>query len=426
MRKELESYFDRLWPICRSITGEGLRSSFRILQEIIPLNLTEVPSGTGVFDWEVPKEWNIRDAWIRRPDGLKIAEFKVNNLHVVNYSVPVHAKLSLSELKPHLHTIPDKPGLIPYITSYYREAWGFCISHDEWLTLPEGEYEVYIDSDLEPGSMTIGDLVLPGESTREILFSSYLCHPSMANNELSGPLALAFLYRLIASIPHRHYTYRFVLAPETIGVIAYLAEHGELMKSRIEAGYVMTCCGDRGNLTYKRSKIGNTLADSMAEHILNHSGDAYSVRNFSVGGSDERQYCSPGFNMPVGSLMRSVYHEFPEYHTSADNRNFISFEHLERTIEMYYRIVSALELNGRYLNKVQFGEPMLGKRGLYPSSVTPELNRRKILLMMHFLTYADGSATLLETAEKMGAGILEFQEVVENCLKAGLVTRRKE
>ncbi len=291
--------------------------------------------------------------------------------------------------------------------------------------IKEGEFEVVIDSELKEGSMTLGHLLLPGKSKKEILFSSYLCHPSMANNELSGPIALAFLYRKISLLQDRQYTYRFVLAPETIGVIAYLSLYGDTMKETVDAGYVLTCVGDRGSFNYKRSKWQTSLADRAAEHVLLHSGEVYKTREFAVGGSDERQYCSPGYNMPVGSLMRSVYHEFDEYHTSSDDKNYISFEHLAKTVEVYFDIVRSLELNSCYMGSVQYGEPMLGKHDMYPSSASPEVDRDEVMRLMHFLTYADGKNALLDVAEKMNCSILQFEQIVQKCLKKGLVSRKE-
>ncbi|MFN7294699.1 MAG: DUF4910 domain-containing protein, partial [Bacteroidota bacterium] len=291
MEKDLEKYFDKLWPICRSISGNGLRESFQILNEIIPFELTEVKTGTQVLDWVIPKEWNISDAYILCPDGRKIADFKVNNLHVINYSISVNQQLTYDQLLPYLNTLPEKPDAIPYLTTYYKQTWGFCLTHNEFLTLPkEGNYQVVIDSTLTDGALTYGQCVLKGSSNEEILFSSYLCHPSLANNELSGPLALAFLYQQLCKTENRYYTYRFILAPETIGVIAFLAQHGLELKSKIKAGYVLTCCGDAGKITYQTSKSANTLADKMMTHFLRTSYTNSIVRDFQVGGSDERQY----------------------------------------------------------------------------------------------------------------------------------------
>jgi len=422
LAQQLENYFDRLWPICRSITGNGLRQSIDILQEMIPLVKHEIPSGTQVFDWNIPKEWNIRNAYIVCPDGRQIARFKDHNLHVVNYSVPVNKKISWEELQPHLHHIPEMPDAIPYITSYYKENWGFCITHNEWKTLPrEGEYQVVIESTLQPGHLTWAECVLPGETDEEVLFSTYLCHPSMANNELSGPLAQAFLYQKLVAIPNRRYTYRFLFAPETIGVIAFLAERGELLKRNLQAGYVLTCCGDAGALTYKRSKHRTSLADRAAGHILAHHYPNHSILEFAVGGSDERQYCSPGFNLPVGSLMRTPYQRYREYHTSLDNKEFISFSALAETVEAYTNICLLLEANRKYVNQVSFCEPQLGKRGLYPSSVDPLFNREETHRLLHFLSFADGEKDLIDIAEWRKESALLYTGIIENCKKAALI-----
>jgi len=420
--QQLENYFDRLWPICRSITGNGLRESLTILKEILPLEMHEVATGSTVFDWTVPKEWNIRDAYIITPAGEKIAQFALNNLHVVNYSTPVEKKIQWEELSKHLHHIPELPDSIPYITSYYKETWGFCISNNEWKSLPrEGEYTVYIDSTLEDGALTWGECVLEGDSKEEVLFSTYLCHPSMANNELSGPLAAAFIYSELAKIKQRKYTYRFLFAPETIGVIAFLHQRGEHLQEHLKAGYVLTCCGDTGSFTYKRSKHRNSLADRAAEHVLKHSGDEHRVIEFAVGGSDERQYCSPGFNFPVGSLMRTPYQQFIEYHTSLDNKSFISFDALAHTVQTYVAICHVIEMNNRYTNKIPFCEPQLGKRGLYPSSVDPIFNRTELHRLLHFLSYADGQNELLDIAERRNESVLLYAEIIANCSKANLI-----
>lgn len=422
LSSELEIYFDRLWPICRSITGNGLRESFKILQEIIPLELHEVPTGTPCFDWEIPKEWNINDAFIIAPDGRKIADFKVNNLHIVNYSVPINMELEYDALVDHLHYKEELPNAIPYYTSYYKNNWGFCLSYNDFLTLPKsGKYRVLIDSELKDGSLTYGQLLLPGKSSHEVLFSSYLCHPSMANNELSGPLVLAFLYQAIAQMPDRQYSYRFVLAPETIGVIAFLSHFAKEIDPVIRAGYVLTCCGDSGGFNYQRSKQVNSVADVVAEHVLKHSATAFNVRNFRVGGSDERQYCSPGFNWPVGSLMRTPYLMYPEYHTSRDNKDFISFKALSETVNMYARIVEALEWNQCFIGKVQHGEPHLAKYNVVPDQHEAGFDRMFKHRLLHMLSYADGSNDLITIAEKRGESIFDFIPVAEQCIKAGLI-----
>jgi len=424
MEKELEHYFDRLWPICRSITGNGLRESLRIIGELLPLELTEVPSGTPVFDWTIPNEWNIEDAYIITPSGQKICDFRINNLHVVNYSIAVDRTISFEELDKHLYTIKELPDAIPYITSYYREKWGFCLSYTDYQALPrEGEYKVYINSSLKPGSLTYGEAVLKGSGDREVLFSTYLCHPSMANNELSGPLVQAFLYRLIAAMPNRRYTYRFLFAPETIGVIAYLHKRGVHLKEHLDAGYVLTCCGDAGNLVYKQSKRIHSKADAVARHVLSKQAIPYEVIPFAVGGSDERQYCSPGFNLPVGSLIRSMYQRYKEYHTSLDNKDFISFEAMAQTVHVYFDFVRALELNETYVNTIPYCEPQLGKRGLYPDSVNPTEARDKIHNRMHLLTYADGEHDLLSIAELKGISIFDLEEHVKPLMEAGVLRK---
>lgn len=420
MQQELERYFDRLWPICRSITGNGLRESLAILSEVLPLELTEVPTGTTCFDWEVPREWNIRAAWIETPDGRRVADFAVNNLHVWNYSSPVDKRLSKHDLQAHVRTLKDMPDAIPYVTTYYKEQWGFCMKQTTWDRLPEGEYRVFIDSSLEPGSLTYGQAYLEGESKQEILFSTYLCHPSMANNELSGPLVAAFLYQELAKLPKRKYSYRFLFAPETVGVIAFLHQHGQHLKQHLHAGYVLTCCGDSQPITYKMSKHEDSDADRVAKQLLKHSSAGDTVIPFAVGGSDERQYCSPGFNLPVGSIIRSRYQTYPEYHTSLDNKDFISFRHMEETVHFCRDLCLGHELNQHYVNTVAHCEPQLGKRGLYPDAVNPDDARDKVHRLLHLLTWADGSHDLVSIAEKRGESLLEYQDAVSACIEKGL------
>ena len=420
--QQLAEYFDRLWPICRSITGEGLRKSLDILGEIIPLKRYELPTGTPVLDWIVPREWNIRDAWIRVPDGRIICRLTDNNLHVVSYSVPVHQEMTLEQLRPHLHILRTMPGAIPYITSYYKENWGFCLSAEEFDTLPaEGTYEVFIDSTLADGSMSYAEYVLPGTGEGEVLISTYLCHPSMANNELSGPLAAAFVARELMQGPPQRLTYRFLFIPETIGAIAYLAEHGERLREELVAGYVLTCCGDRGPLTYKHSRRHDSLADKVALHVLRRESYVHATTPFAVGGSDERQYCSPGFNLPVGSIMRTPYQRYAEYHTSLDNRELISFGHLAETIEVTLKILRALSLNKPYIGTIQYGEPQLGRRGLYPQSASPEDTREALHRMLHLLNFADGATDLLETAERRNESLFLYESAIQACRRAGLI-----
>lgn len=421
--KHIEDYFDRLWPVCRSITGNGLRESLKILSEIIPLEISEVKTGTKVFDWVIPKEWNIRDAHITTPDGKKICDFKKNNLHVVNYSIPIEAKIEFDALREHLHTLPRLPEAIPYVTSYYKEKWGFCLSQNELDTLPKrGRYKIKIDSELSDGSLSYGQYLLEGESDKEILFSTYLCHPSMANNELSGPLVLSFLYKLIKLLPKRKYSYRFVIAPETIGTLAFLHDNKEDVLNNTIAGYVLTCCGTSADPVLKKSRRENSEADKIAAHILKHSNLKHKIIDFDPIGSDERQYCSPGFDLPVASVMRSKYHEYPEYHTSLDNKNLISFDAMSETIDLYFKIVKAFELNGNYENTVRFGEPNLGKRGLYEDLSGALSMPEKLSTRMRLINFMDGTKDLLSFCEKYKLFILDLGEEIEK-LKKGKVFR---
>lgn len=420
LAKELESYFDRLWPILRSITGKGVRQTYDILSELVKLERTEVPSGTQVFDWTVPKEWNVNEAYVIDPHGKRILDVHDNNLYLVNYSTPFRGVVSRDELNQYLYSLPDKPTAIPYVTSYYAPRWGFCLSQHERDALPDGNYQVIIDTELIDGSLTLSEAVLPGTSKEEVLISTYTCHPSLANNELSGPLVAAFLYRELARLEQRRFTYRFIFLPETIGAITYLHLRGEHLKKHLVAGYVVTCIGDAGNFTYKRSRRETSLADRAAEHTLKHSGKPYKTLDFSPLGSDERQYCSPGFNLPVGSLMRSMYGTYPEYHTSLDDKSFISFEAMAESVMLYLRVMKTLESNRLYTNLFPHGEPQLGKRGLYETlgrNTIPELSSTVFWL----LNYADGQHDLLWIAEKSGYSIELLGKAAQACLEVGII-----
>lgn len=388
---QIEAYFDKLWPICRSITGNGLRESLKILQEIIPLKLHEVATGTKVLDWAIPKEWNINEAYIITPSGEKICDYKINNLHVVNYSIPVNKSISFEELKPHLYFKEELSEAIPYVTSYYKENWGFCISFNQYKKLSkEGKYHVFIDSKLEPGSLTYGDLVLPGKSKKEVLFTSYLCHPSMANNELSGPLTLAFLYTLIAKIKNRKYTYRFVLAPETIGAIAYLEKHGDTLKENVFAGCILTCCGDKGKISYKKSSAAYSLGDEIICNSLQKKYGIPTIYEFDPIGSDERQYGSPGYRLPIGTFMRTKFHDFKEYHTSLDNKSFFSIKSIKENIDFLADWIKKIE-NFRFFKRTNpFGEPNMGKRNLYQDLANKQNMPEKLTLRMRLLNFSDG------------------------------------
>lgn len=391
---------ERLYRLCRSITGEGVRQSLRILQEYVPLEVREVPSGTPAFDWTVPREWNIRDAWVKGPDGRKVIDFQEHNLHILQYSVPVRRRLSLSELKEHLFTLPEQPDLIPYRTSYYQENWGFCLPHRQLGSMPEGEYDVFIDSSLEDGHLTYGEYYLPGETEEEILFSTHICHPSLANDNLSGICLLTFLARALEKSPRR-YSRRFLFIPGAIGAITWLALNEEKARN-IRHGLVASLLGDPGGFTYKRSRRGDAGIDRAAEHVLKHSGHPFEVVDFFPYGYDERQYCSPGFDLPVGSLTRSRFGSFPEYHTSADDLSFIKASCLEESLQIYRSIAEALDNDRRYQNLNPRCEPQLGRRGLYDAIGGNSDSKDRQLAMLWILNFSDGRHSLLDIAEKSG------------------------
>ena len=393
---EMHALIRELFPVCRSITGDGFRTSLRRLSAIAPIELHEVPTGTRVFDWTVPKEWNIRDAWIADATGRRWVDFKVSNLHVVNYSVPVRARLSLAELRPRLFTLPEQPDLIPYRTAYYQEDWGFCLSQRILDQLPEGDYDVCIDSSLEPGHLTYGECVLPGALEDEILISIHSCHPSLANDNLSGMVVGATLARELSAMPRRH-TVRVLFIPGTIGSITWLALN-EAAAGRVRHGLVLSCLGDSGRPTYKRSRRGNALVDRAAAHVLRTAG-AHAIRDFIPYGYDERQYCSPGFNLPVGCLTRTPNGEFPEYHTSADNVDFVQPAALEGSLALAQSIIEVLEHDATYVNLNPKCEPQLGRRGLYRNTggTTPPGFEMALLWVLNL---SDGGHTLLDIAER--------------------------
>jgi len=416
---EMYSLMERLFPICRSLTGNGNKQTLNILKEYIPIEIKEVPSGTKVFDWEVPDEWNIKDAFIKTPDGKKVVDFKNNNLHLVGYSEPFEGKIKLDELKNHIYTLPDQPDLIPYVTSYYQRRWGFCLSENQFKTLKNGIYEIQIDSTLEPGNLTYADLIVKGKSKKEILISTYICHPSLANNELSGPVISTFLAKYLLENNDNYYSYRFVFAPETIGTITYLSKHIEELKRNVIAGYVLTCIGDSGSFSYLQSRKENTLVDRVTMHVLKHTEKEYELYDYLASGSDERQYCSPGIDLPVGSLMRTKYGEYPEYHTSGDNMDIISSDELDKSLEKLKLCIDIIENNRIYKSTV-LGDPQLGKRGLYPtiSTKTSSLN---VITMMNILSFCDGHHDLLWIAEKIGKPIMELFPIVETLFQNDLL-----
>jgi aminopeptidase-like protein len=416
--KELHQFAGELYPICRSITGNGLRETLKKIQQTIPLEIHEVKSGTQVFDWEIPKEWNIRDACIKDSSGQRIIDFQRHNLHIVNYSVPVHATMSLDELQERLHSIPEHPEWIPYCTSYYNENWGFCLSHTQRLALRPGLYEVAIDSTLSEGCLSYGEYYLAGHSQEEVLISVHACHPSLANDNLSGLTVATALAKLLAARELR-YSYRFLFVPGTIGAITWLAHNQETAR-RVRHGLVLTCIGDAGAFHYKKSRRGDAEIDRAMAHVLRHCGEHSEILEFSPYGYDERQYCSPGFNLPVGCLMRSVWGTFPEYHTSADNLDFIRAEKLARSLNVCASVIDVLEGNGRYLNQNPCCEPQLGKRNLYRSTGGGSI-REEIHARLWVLNFSDGDHSLLDIAERSGLPFAAICEAAKVLREAGLL-----
>jgi aminopeptidase-like protein len=422
--QEMNELMHKLYPICRSITGNGLRDTLRIIQEYIPLTMHEIPTGTKVFDWTVPKEWNIKDAYIKNSNGDRIIDFRESNLHVMGYSVPVHDRMSLSEMKKHLHSLPDHPDWIPYRTSYYKENWGFCLSHNLLLKLEEDTYEVCIDSSLGDGHLTYGEYFIKGETSEEILLSCHACHPSLCNDNVAG-IALTSLLGKYLSFLSLRYSYRILFIPGTIGSITWLSLN-EAGVSNIKHGLIVTCVGDPGMSTYKRSRIGNAEIDIAVEHVLKHSGNLYKVVDFSPYGYDERQYCSPGFNLSVGCLQRTPHGEYPEYHTSADNCDFVRPEYLADSFSKYLSVINILENNRSYLNTNPKCEPQLGKRGLY--TTTGGQNHAVVdqMALLWVLNLSDGRHSLLDIAEKSGMKFDLIYKAQGALLKIGLLINAKE
>jgi len=408
---EMHELMHRLWPICRSITGEGVRETLSILAEKLPeLKVHEVPTGTRCFDWIIPKEWHIRDAYVIGPEGNKIIDFSINNLHVVNYSTPIDMDISLDDLQANLHSLPEQPDAIPYVTSYYKETWGFCLSHETRMSLVAGNYHVHIDSELKSGSLSYGEIILPGKSEQEIFVSTYVCHPSMANNELSGPCVTAKLAEWLRT-RDRRYSYRIIFVPETIGAICYLSKHLEHLKENVIAGYVITCVGDDRAWSFMPSRNGKTTGDNMARHVLKHMAPAFKEYSFLDRGSDERQYCSPGVDLPVSSIMRSKYVTYPEYHTSLDNLEFVTATGLEESYLVYQKLFESIETNCVPITTV-LCEPKMSERGLRPT--TGKLGSADSgRAMMNLLAYADGSNTLLEIAEIINEPVWELRKLAD-------------
>ena len=407
-----------LFPLDRSITGDGVRRTLARLAERIPLTVHEVPSGTQVFDWTVPPEWNVREAWIADGAGRRVVDVRRSNLHLVQYSVPVRARLPLAALRRHLHSLPEFPERVPYRTSYYTPTWGFCLAHRDLVALPDGEYEVCIDATLAPGALTYGECVLPGETDDEVLISTHVCHPSLANDNLSGVVVATGLAERLAA-RRRRYGYRFVFVPGTIGAITWLARN-EARVDHIRHGLVLAGVGDPGVFTYKRSRRGDAEIDRVAVHVLRVLGATHRVEDFSPYGYDERQYCSPGFDLPVGCLMRTPHGRYPEHHTSADDLTFVRPERLGESLALALAIVDTLEANRRYLSQNPKGEPQLGRRGLY-RSVGGAAGGPEELALLWVLNLADGRHTLLDMAARSGVAFQHLERAARTLCEHGLL-----
>ncbi len=422
---EMYRLISELYPICRSITGQGVRETLRIIAQHIPLSLHEVPTGTAVFDWTVPREWNITDAYVKTLQGERVIDFQKSNLHIVSYSAPVRGRISLDELKQHLHTLPERPDWIPYRTSYYTEDWGFCLTHNQLQTLGESAYDVCIDSTLKEGSLTYGETYVEGETSNEVLISTHACHPSLCNDNLSGVAVATFLAKsLIERSSRPRYSYRFLFIPGTIGSITWLSRHAHQV-DRIKHGLVASCLGDSGRFTYKKSRRGDAEIDRVVVNVLRHSGQEYKVVDFSPYGYDERQYCSPGFNLPMGCLSRTPHGEFPEYHTSADDLDFIRPESLGESLCLYSTVVRILEHNKTYLNTNPYCEPQLGKRGLYRAlGGAPDPGLAQIAALW-VLNLSDGGQSLLDISNRSGIAFDVVEHAADALSAHGLLTERQ-
>jgi aminopeptidase-like protein len=412
-----------LWPLHRSLTGEGVRQTLRLLRDrhLPGLVMHEVPSGTQAFDWTVPQEWRVREAYIETPSGRRICDVAVNNLHLVGYSRPLRARMTLAELSPHLHSLPDRPQAIPFVTSYYKDYWGFCLPHEERCALEDGVYTVVVDTQLFDGSLTFGELLIPGDTTDEILLSTYVCHPSMANNELSGVVVSTFLARWLQSLPSRKHTYRILFLPETIGSLTFLSRELDWVKAHVVAGFVVTCIGDERVYSFLPSRNGQTRSDHVARHVLRWIDANFTSYRWIDRGSDERQYCAPGVDLPIASIMRSKYDTYPEYHTSLDDLDHVvtpsglagGFTALQRALESLERYC--------FPKVTVLGEPQLGRRGLYRDVSTPT-NVAETTVILGLVTWADGTKSLIDIADECGVPVWDLYPLVDTLVQHGLLT----
>jgi aminopeptidase-like protein len=417
---DLHRWATELFPICRSLTGDGVRSTLHYLQRLLPeMEMHEVASGTRALDWTVPDEWNIHDAYVADLAGNRLIDFRTSNLHVVGYSEPVDAVMERHELEPHLYSLADQPDAIPYVTAYYTRTWGFCLTQPHRDQLGSGPFRVVIDSTLAAGSLTYADLVIRGETDEEVLLSTYVCHPSMANNELSGPVVTVALGRWLSSLPRRRYTYRLVFAPETIGAIVYLARHLAHLRGWVRAGWVVTCIGDDRAYSYVPSRLGATLADRVSRSVLDASVPGWVEYSFLDRGSDERQWCSPGADLPVCSVMRSKYGAYPEYHTSLDGLDVVTAAGLQGGLDVLRRCIELIESNRRW-RAVTPGEPQLGPRGLYPTT-SYKGSATDARMMMNVLAYCDGDHDVIRLAERTGADTTTIVGILEPLARAGVI-----
>lgn len=423
--REIHNFACQLWPLNRSITGAGVRQTLEMIKAHVPPLVTrDIPTGTKIFDWTVPQEWVVREAWIKTPDGRKICDFSENNLHLVGYSVAVNKTISREELETHLYSRPDLPDAIPYVTSYYEQRWGFCITDTERQKLPDGDYHVFVDADHFDGNLSYGEAFFKGETDDEILISTYVCHPSMANNEISGMAVSTFLARLVANMKSRRFGYRFVFVPETVGSIAFLSQNLSALKAKVKGGFNLTCIGDDRSYSFLPSRDGNTVSDHIARHVLSHIDANVTYFEWLDRGSDERQYCAPGIDLPIASIMRTKYGTYPEYHTSLDDlRNVVTPAGLAGGLVAACRCVEALELHC-YPRVTVLGEPQMGRHGLYPTLSQSKINSN-LRLMMSAISYADGQHSMLDIATRCKVPVWMLYEVFDCLEEKGLIVKNK-